>query len=507
MVFLQVALGVVLAVAGLGKLRDLSGSRQAVTNFGIPERYSYALGTALPIAELILAALLLPSSTARWAGLAAGLLFFVFIVAIGYNLSQGKQPDCHCFGQIHSEPAGWSTIVRNAVLLLAAATIVWNGGHSPTEWLRDLSDLATVGLIVTLAILAVGLLQAWQLRQMQLQQSRMIDRLDSIILNSVTPSASHADTVTTEPFLAPSFDLPDLAGGRMSLPDLLEGRKPVLLVFADPNCGPCNALLPDVGEWSHRFSDELVVAIISSGAEEANRRKAVEHAIPHVAIQEEREVQEAYGVRGTPCGVLIDPVGIIVEPLANGRDEIRDLVARTVSKQQAFAHRVQAANDRGATIDPDNLSAFFHPVEGLTLGAPVTRLPLPDLDGNYVGLDDFLGDTTIVVFWSASCGFCQRMLPDFKEWEADAGPMVSRVLLVSDGSVGDNLAMNVQSCIVLDIGFTMGTAFGATGTPSAILLDKDGRVASKLIVGADAVLDLLYDQTESSKEQQVPNDS
>src|SRR5690625_403003 len=97
---LQIALAGVLAVAGIGKLRDLAGSRRAVRDFGVPDQLADPLGTALPVVELALALLLLPGATARWAALAAGLLFLAFIAAIGWNLRQGRQPDCHCFGQI-----------------------------------------------------------------------------------------------------------------------------------------------------------------------------------------------------------------------------------------------------------------------------------------------------------------------------------------------------------------------------------------------------------------------
>src|SRR5258708_1424835 len=43
---------------------------------------------------------------------------------------------------------------------------------------------------------------------------------------------------------APEFRLPKLDGGELSLSEL-RGKK-VLLVFSDPHCGPCDALLPDL---------------------------------------------------------------------------------------------------------------------------------------------------------------------------------------------------------------------------------------------------------------------
>lgn len=49
----------------------------------------------------------------------------------------------------------------------------------------------------------------------------------------------------------------------------------------------------------------------------------------------------------------------------------------------------------------------------------------------------------------------------------------------------------LRSPLGLDEGFQLGRAFGAPGTPSAVLLDADGNVASGVAVGADDVLALL----------------
>ena len=50
--------------------------------------------------------------------------------------------------------------------------------------------------------------------------------------------------------------------------------------------------------------------------------------------------------------------------------------------------------------------------------------------------------------------------------------------------------MGLRSPVVLDEGFTVGEAFGANGTPSAVLVDEQGRIASSLVEGASAVLAL-----------------
>jgi hypothetical protein len=51
-----------------------------------------------------------------------------------------------------------------------------------------------------------------------------------------------------------------------------------------------------------------------------------------------------------------------------------------------------------------------------------------------------------------------------------------------------------MSTIVLDNGWKAGAAFGASGTPSAVLVDREGKIASPIGVGGQAVLQLANGQ-------------
>jgi hypothetical protein len=82
------------------------------------------------------------------------------------------------------------------------------------------------------------------------------------------------------------------------------------------------------------------------------------------------------------------------------------------------------------------------------------------------------------------------MLPDLKAWEAAPPPGAPQLLLISSESAGANAAQGLQAPILLDGSFEAGRAFRASGTPSAVLLDADGSIASPLAVGAEAVLAL-----------------
>jgi len=177
--------------------------------------------------------------------------------------------------------------------------------------------------------------------------------------------------------------------------------------------------------------------------------------LAEVLLQRDGEVAKAYRVSGTPSAVVVYPDGTIGSPLAEGADAIRAIVAHTVG-----------------------------------LATPVPTLKLPDLTGKIIDLADFRGSPTLVLFWNPNCGFCQQMLPDLKAWEAHLPEKAPKLLIVSTGSVKANRAMDLRSTVVLDQAFMIGRAFGATGTPTAVLVDALGKIASEIATGAQPVMAL-----------------
>src|SRR5215203_5149372 len=163
LLFARLLLAAVFIVAGGAKLADREGSRRAVADFGVPAALAAPLGVLLPLAELAVAVALIPTSTAFWGAVGALVLLLLFVAGIGANLARGRKPDCHCFGQLHSSPVGWSTLARNGVLAAIATFVVWQGlegevGPSVIGWLAALSNtqqLIVVGGTVVLALVAV----------------------------------------------------------------------------------------------------------------------------------------------------------------------------------------------------------------------------------------------------------------------------------------------------------------------------------------------------------------
>ena len=339
----------VFAVAGVAKLADRDGSRRALIDFGVPAPLAAPLAILLPLAELAVAATLIPASTAFWGALGALALLLLFVGAIGFNLVRGHKPDCRCFGQIHSAPAGWNTLARNAALAAIAGFLVWQGydggaGPSGLGWLGGISAVQLAGLVGGMVVLGLLAAQWWFLLNMMRQNGRLLVRLKAVeealasgglVLSSPNGSAAGAEEGLPLDSPAPEFELPDLSGGTLSLDSLRSPGKPILLLFTDPECGPCNALLPEVGRWQEEHAQKLTLALVSRGNPEENRRQADEHGLTNVVLQADWEVSKAYRVRGTPSAVLVLPDDSIGSPVAGGSEAIKSLVGRAAQGQLA----------------------------------------------------------------------------------------------------------------------------------------------------------------------------
>jgi peroxiredoxin len=123
--------------------------------------------------------------------------------------------------------------------------------------------------------------------------------------------------------VAPTFRLPRVDGGELALEDY-HGRN-VLLIFSDPQCGPCDALAPKL-QALHRHEPNLQILMISRREIEDNRRKVTEYGLTFpVAVQKNWDTSMLYGMFATPIAYWIDAGGKIGAEAGVGEDAILEL--------------------------------------------------------------------------------------------------------------------------------------------------------------------------------------
>jgi peroxiredoxin len=301
---------------------DLSGSRQAVRDFGVPDNVADAVGVLLPLAELAAAVLLVFRPTAQWGAALALALLLAFIAGIANALRHGVAPDCHCFGQLHSAPAGRGTLVRNGLLAAVALFVLIEGpGPALDTWLTTSSTAEIVALV--LALIIVGL--AGYTAQLYFAVRRLTEAL--VAAQRMAAGAPAGLPVGAK---APEFSLVSLDGPIVTLDELRQRGRPVVLVFASPGCGSCLEMFPNLRRWQHTLSERLTIAVISAGTAQINEPLADTYGLDTVLIQEREELVEAYRIRGTPTAVLVTVDGTIGSIPAESTFGIEPMVRRVL---------------------------------------------------------------------------------------------------------------------------------------------------------------------------------
>jgi len=470
----RLVLTAVFIVSGVAKLADLPGSRKATAGFGVPSRFVPAGAVMLPIAELLVAIVLIFTATAFWGALGALVLLILFIGVVGINLARGRTPDCHCFGQLHSTPIGWSTIARNLVLGALAGFILAGGrdkaGASAFSWLTELSGRDVVFLIGALVFVGVVVISGWVVINLMEQNGRLLTRLEAIE-QSLTTGAPLAVVPAVEPTpaarlglevgtVAPAFALPDLTGAVTSLKSLRSAVAPTLLLFTDPGCGPCNRMMPEVGRWQRELSKQLNVVVVSRGTQEANLAKSSEHGITQILLQDQREVAQAYGAHRTPAAIIVLSDGTIGTPLAGGVEAIRALVATTTAFRSASSLSPSAPQQPST---PSLLAPAFS---------------LPDLDGKVMSLTDIRTATLPVVlfFTDSRCDPCDVLLPDIGRWQEEYRERMTTAL-ISNGTVDANRKKTQPfgiKNVLLQQEHGVVNAYDIAQAPAAIIVQPNG---------------------------------
>ena len=299
----------VFIVAGVGKLLDRPGSERSLVDFGVSLRLAGWAALALPAAELAVAAALLIGDSARWGAVASLLLLGAFIAGVIRALTRGVTPDCHCFGQLHSAPAGQSTILRNLVLAVPA-TVVAVGGPGDALTGLDSAQSVLIGLGALAFALAIAVI--------------ILVRVNQVLRRMIAPEPLQVGTQ------APDLRLETEAGEDIRLVDILADDRPTVLVFVAPECGPCQALMPQLARWQRSLAERLELVVISSSDE-----PIVGSEVPVTVRDPRAAAPVAYRVLGTPAAVLADSAGQIASAPATGSVTIEALIRVGLERSEA----------------------------------------------------------------------------------------------------------------------------------------------------------------------------
>jgi thiol-disulfide isomerase/thioredoxin len=239
-------------------------------------------------------------------------------------------------------------------------------------------------------------------------------------------------------------------------------------------------MLGDLKTWEgERPESAPKIAVFSSGPKDEIEALGLRST---VILDPSFSYGPRFGANGTPMAVLLDAQGRVASRLVAGAPDVLALLKSGSPPAEGQLVPLQAEAPARNGNGPSH--------SGMRPGDIAPTIQLPDLNEKMASLADYRGHPTLVLFWNTGCGFCQRMAPDLKAWEATRGPGSPELLVVSSGSADELRALELRSTVLLDPNFSVGPAFGANGTPMGVLIDAEGRISSEVAAGADAVLAL-----------------
>jgi len=127
---------------------------------------------------------------------------------------------------------------------------------------------------------------------------------------------------------------------------------------------------------------------------------------------------------------------------------------------------------------------------GVAVGEPIPPFELLDAEGRTVSSEGLRGHQLLLVNWSPRCGFCLRIGAELGSLQAGLEDHGVELVFLTTGNAEENRAVFDEAGLharVLFVETQMPEVFGAVGTPSAYLVDSEGRAASQLMIGADKV--------------------
>jgi peroxiredoxin len=162
---------------------------------------------------------------------------------------------------------------------------------------------------------------------------------------------------------------------------------------------------------------------------------------------------------------------------------------------------LEALEQRVGQIDTAPVQAPSAPA-GLPIGSPAPEFELPDLSGSRQALSQFRGRRLMLIFFNPDCGFCTRMAPDLATLPTNGDADRPLPLVVTTGEAEANRRLvqehGIRCPVLLQEQMEVASHYQAHGTPMGYLIDEQGKIASEIAVGAEALLGLADGQTSAA---------
>ena len=144
-----------------------------------------------------------------------------------------------------------------------------------------------------------------------------------------------------------------------------------------------------------------------------------------------------------------------------------------------------------------------HPEEGLPIGAPLPEFTTFSIDGEKVSSTKIFSaqNSALMVFVSPSCHPCNALMPELLNWQEKLKGKLDFVFISSGKPSENKEKFNLLSNkIFLQKDREISELFGVQWTPTAVFVNKHNKIASKPVLGNDAIKSLLEEINSAPQE-------
>lgn len=170
---------------------------------------------------------------------------------------------------------------------------------------------------------------------------------------------------------------------------------------------------------------------------------------------------------------------------------------KKISEQQTqIMRRIEilelVSHEGGKAVEREDVG---DPYDSLPIGAIAPAFELPDLNGKIVTSKQLLAKSKPLLFFfvSPNCSPCQALLPEVEVWQDELKDKVEFVF-ISSGKGAENAEKfggNNFKQILLQEDKEVAHLFNSKWTPTVLLINANGLIASHLAVGDEGIRDLV----------------
>ncbi|GAA4124931.1 hypothetical protein GCM10022415_31470 [Knoellia locipacati] len=331
------------AVTKVGKGESL---RSIVRNLHLSDRIlPKPLARAIPGLELVLALFLVGTTQPLFTvtAVACLVLMLVYWALIARGLTLHPRPSCGCFGQAGEHQITGRTLLRNTLLVLAAAATVALAVSGRTT-LSLLGD-ATAGdwwwlALAALACTVTGLVLGAPRSDAAVVATPDPVGRDDLVAGDAWDDGDYVRTPT------PRLVVHDLASGPVTLHEL-SAERAQLLVFVNCYCASTREAMAQATAWDARFDLVDVRLVFSIPIVDSLGPPPAGTLVDHAGL-----AWEAFGFTDSPSAVLLGIDGHLAGGPVSGSDEVLELLDEVAEVLRESLPEPTAPATHGVTAGP-----------------------------------------------------------------------------------------------------------------------------------------------------------